>query len=173
MDLATGTARQLTSGRDVDSRPAWHPSGDRLALVRDNDHDTRIVVVDAASGTDVRTVDTPAIDLDPAFSPDGGTLYYTSGQAGTLDVWALDLVSGESRALDIYAHALAEMLAGARYPRNFSPNTLDIIRELPLPSPPLPGALERRDQRARDRDEAATPFRRQLCRARQAGRGPR
>ncbi len=99
MDLATGTARQLTQGRDMDSRPAWHPSGDRLALVRDNDHDTRIVVVDAASGDDIRTVDTPAIDLDPAFSPDGTTLYYTSGQAGTLDVWALDLATGESRAL--------------------------------------------------------------------------
>ena len=99
MDLATGTARQLTQGRDMDSRPAWHPSGDRLALVRDNDHDTRIAVVDAASGDDIRTVDTPAIDLDPAFSPDGATLYYTSGQAGTLDVWALDLTTGESRAL--------------------------------------------------------------------------
>ncbi len=99
MDLVTGTARQLTRGRDVDSRPAWHPSGDRLALVRDNDRDTRIVVADAASGTDIRTIDTPAIDLDPAFSPDGGTLYYTSGQAGTLDVWALDLATGESRAL--------------------------------------------------------------------------
>ena len=99
MDLATGTARQLTQGRDMDSRPAWHPSGDRLALVRDNDRDTRIVVVDAVSGDDIRTVDTPGIDLDPAFSPDGGTLYYTSGRAGTLDVWALDLESGESRAL--------------------------------------------------------------------------
>ena len=99
MDLATGTARQLTQGRDMDSRPAWHPSGDRLALVRDNDRDTRIVIVDAGSGADLRTIDTPAIDLDPAFSGDGGTLYYTSGQAGTLDVWALDLATGESRAL--------------------------------------------------------------------------
>lgn len=99
MDLATGTARQLTHGRDMDSRPAWHPSGDRLALVRDNDHDTRVVVVDAASGADIRTIDTPAIDLDPAFSPDGGTLYYASGQAGTLDIWALDLATGESQAL--------------------------------------------------------------------------
>lgn len=99
MDIETGTARQLTSGRDLDSRPAWHPSGDRIALVRDNDRDTRIVVVDAASGADLRTIDTPAIDLDPAFSPDGGTLYYTSGQAGTLDIWAMDLASGESRAL--------------------------------------------------------------------------
>ncbi len=99
MDLETGTARQLTRGRDVDSRPAWHPAGDRLALVRDNDRDTRIVVVDAAAGTVLRTIDTPAIDLDPAYSPDGGALYYTSGQAGTLDVWALDLESGEARAL--------------------------------------------------------------------------
>ncbi len=99
MDLATGTARQLTQGRDMDSRPAWHPSGDRLALVRDNDRDTRIVIVDAASGADLRTVNTPAIDLDPAFSADGGTLYYTSGQEGTLDVWALDLATGEPWAL--------------------------------------------------------------------------
>ena len=99
MDLATGTARQLTQGRDMDSRPAWHPSGDRLALVRDNDRDTRIVIVDAGSGVDLRTIDTPAIDLDPAFSGDGSTLYYTSGQAGTLDVWALDLATGASRAL--------------------------------------------------------------------------
>ena len=96
LDLETASARRLTSGPHVDSRPAWHPSGDRLALVRDNDHDTRIVIVDAATGTELRTIDTPALDLDPAFSPDGGTLHYTSGQAGTLDVWALDLATGES-----------------------------------------------------------------------------
>ena len=96
LDLDTGTARRFTNGPGMDSRPAWHPSGDRLAFVRDNDHDTRIVIVDAASGVEIRTIDTPALDLDPAFSPDGNTLYYTSGQAGTLDVWALDLATGES-----------------------------------------------------------------------------
>ena len=96
LDLDTGTARRFTTGPGMDSRPAWHPSGDRLAFVRDNDHDTRIVIADAASGEEIRTIDTPALDLDPAFSPDGGTLYYTSGQAGTLDVWALDLATGES-----------------------------------------------------------------------------
>ncbi len=96
LDLGTGTARRFTTGPGMDSRPAWHPSGDRLAFVRDNDHDTRIVVADAASGGEIRTIDTPALDLDPAFSPDGTTLYYTSGQAGTLDVWALDLGAGES-----------------------------------------------------------------------------
>jgi len=99
MDLDTRTARRLTSGRDVDSRPAWHPSGNRMAFVRDNDHDTRIVVVSANTGDLLRTVDSPAIDLDPAWSPDGNTLYYTSGEAGTLDVWALDLATGNAAAV--------------------------------------------------------------------------
>ncbi len=101
LDLETGTAQQLTRGGDVDSRPVWHPSGDRLAIVRDNDHDTRIVVVDAVSGREMRTIDTPTLDLDPAFSPDGNTLYYTSGQAGTLDVHALELTSGDSRPVTL------------------------------------------------------------------------
>ena len=96
LDLDTGTARRFTTGPGMDSRPAWHPSGDRLAFVRDNDRDTRIVIADAASGDELRTIDTPALDLDPAFSPNGSTLYYTSGQAGTLDVWALDLATGKS-----------------------------------------------------------------------------
>ncbi len=96
LDLNTGTARRFTTGPGMDSRPAWHPSGDRLAFVRDSDHDTRIVIADAASGDEIRTIDTPALDLDPAFSANGSTLYYTSGQAGTLDVWALDLATGES-----------------------------------------------------------------------------
>ena len=99
MDLETRTARRLTNGRDVDSRPAWHPSGNRIAFVRDNDHDTRIVVVSAATGDRLRTVDSPAIDLDPAWSADGNTLYYTSGEAGTLDVWALDLGTGNATAV--------------------------------------------------------------------------
>ena len=96
MDLESRTARRLTNGGDVDSRPAWHPSGNRIALVRDNDHDTGIVVVNARTGAELRTVDSPAIDLDPAWSADGGTLYYTSGRAGTLDVWALDLATDDA-----------------------------------------------------------------------------
>ena len=99
MDLESRAARQVTRGRDLDSRPAWHPSGNRLAIVRDNDHDTRIVVVGAESGEELRTIDSPALDLDPTYSPDGGTLYYVSGKAGTLDVRALDLATGEEVAV--------------------------------------------------------------------------
>lgn len=88
MDLETQTARRLTAGGAMDFRPAWDPASHRIAFVRDDGSDTGIVIVDADSGAELATVDTPALDLDPAWSADGGTLYYTSGRSGTLDVWA-------------------------------------------------------------------------------------
>lgn len=91
MDLESGTARRLTSGGGMDFRPAWSPAGDRIAFVRDDGADTRIVIADAQSGAELTVIDTPALDLDPAWQPDGNALFYTSGQAGTLDVWATDI----------------------------------------------------------------------------------
>ena len=99
MDLESRTARRLTTGRNLDARPAWHPSGNRIAFVRDNDHDTRIVVVSVNSGDELRTIDSPALDLDPVYSADGRTLFYSSAKAGTLDIWSVDLATGEEEAV--------------------------------------------------------------------------
>ncbi len=95
LDLTDGGARRLTSGAEMDARPAWSPDGGRVAFVRDDTRDTWIVVVDAATGAEVLRENTPAIELDPAFSADGERLYFASASAGTIDLWALDLASGE------------------------------------------------------------------------------
>lgn len=94
MDVESRQARRITSGSDVDSRPAWSPDGRSIAFVRDSNRDTAIWTLDPASGRERRLVDTPAIDLDPAFSADGTTLFYSSAEAGDLDLWQLDLASG-------------------------------------------------------------------------------
>lgn len=99
LDRETGIARQLTSGADVDSRPAWSPDGRQLAFVRDNSSETGIVSIDVATGAERVVAAEAGLDLDPAFSPDGKSLYWSSAVAGDLDLWRLDLASGSKTRL--------------------------------------------------------------------------
>ena len=94
VDLGTGAATRLTTGPDMDFRPSWSPDGRMIAFVRDNDHETAIVVVDVESGRELHTVDSPAIELDPVFTHDGSGLVYSSASAGTLDLWHVELATG-------------------------------------------------------------------------------
>ncbi len=100
LDLKTGIATRLTDSSSVDSRPRWSPSGDRLALVRDVGRDTSIVILNIADGSE-QIINTPTIELDPEFSADGKTLYYSSGRGDVLSLWQRDLASGTDEQLTV------------------------------------------------------------------------
>ena len=99
MELSTGVARRLTRGGGIDARPAWSPDAELVAFVRDDTRDTEIVWVAASTGAELGRVDSPGIELDPAFSADGTKIFYSSAEAegGTLDLWAVDVASGVRR----------------------------------------------------------------------------
>ncbi len=99
LDLEERTARRLTRGEHMDFRPAWSPSGDRIALVRDTGSEIYSVVVDAVSGEDLHVIRSEAIGLDPVFAPDGRSLLHSSAREGTLDLWRSDLETGEDARL--------------------------------------------------------------------------
>lgn len=101
LDLQTGSARRLTSGANLDSRPRWSADGKRLAFVRDMGTDTAVVVMDVESGRE-SVINSPTIELDPEFSADGANLFYTSGKGDVLSLWRRDLASGsEERLTDL------------------------------------------------------------------------
>jgi TolB protein len=108
-----GTAERLTTGRGLDSRPAWHPDGTRIAFVRDDTRNTDIIEIDRASGVERTLVGGPAAELDPAYSPDGRALYYASAETGDLEIYRLDLTTQQktrvtdARGLDLRPQPLS------------------------------------------------------------------
>lgn len=98
LDLETGVARQFTNGSGIDARPRWSPDSRVLAFVRDNGSDTSVILKHRANGAET-VINTPAIELDPAFSANGSALYYTSARSGTLAIWKRDLATGQDDEL--------------------------------------------------------------------------
>ena len=88
LDVQTGRATRITDGAEMDFRPAWSHDGSELAFVRDDSHDTWIVVRDLETAEE-RVINTPAIDLDPVFGPQG-EIIYSSAAAGRFDLWSDD-----------------------------------------------------------------------------------
>ena len=93
LDLETGRAERLTSGAYLDSRPRWSPDGTQLAFVRDYGTDTAVVVLDLSTGQET-LIDSPAIDLDPEFTADGASIYYSSGASGSLNLYRRHVETG-------------------------------------------------------------------------------
>ncbi len=98
LDTDSGIATQLTNAEGADSRPRWSADGKYIAFVRDYSYDTAVVIKEIK--TDKETViNSSAIELDPEFSGDGLSLYYTSGKSGSLEIYRRDIISGTEQKL--------------------------------------------------------------------------
>jgi len=77
-------------------RPVLSPDGRQIAFAAVGD----IYVVPATGGKPTNLTNDAALDTDPAWSPDGGTLVYSSDKGSMhLQLWARDMKSGQARQL--------------------------------------------------------------------------
>ena len=90
LDSKTKIAQRVTNGKNIDGRPRWSPDNRLIAFVRDSGEDSSIAILNLES-REVTIIDTPKIDLDPEFSPDGEWLYFSSAKSGTLNIWKYSL----------------------------------------------------------------------------------
>jgi len=99
VSVEDGRTRRVTAADAV--QPAWSPHGQRLAfwgLVKGSSR-RDVWTVPAAGGPPVPVTEDDAVDWSPAWSPDGGHLYFSSDRGGSMNLWrvALDETSGRVR----------------------------------------------------------------------------
>ncbi len=93
-----------------DLRPAWSPDGARLAFASnrhaasaDDAADFDLYTLEVASGTLARLTRDPGVADDPAFSPDGRRLYFTSTRdaprPASIELFVMPANGGEQRRL--------------------------------------------------------------------------
>ena len=109
--LRVTPARYTRKRRDFDStapqpvkgiiHPVASPDGSQIAFAALGD----IWTVPIAGGTPTRLTDDPFVDTDPAWSPDGTKIAFSSDRAGGMDIWVRDLKTGSDRRMSTLPNA--------------------------------------------------------------------
>lgn len=112
--MVSGETRQLTKGDFDDEEAAWSPDGTQIVFIsnrsedpdRNRNTDLWLIDADAKDAEPVRLTKNDTADASPAWSPDGGSIAYTSTDSEALPIYALeqltilDLASGQSTVVE-------------------------------------------------------------------------
>jgi len=98
-DLETGALKNLTQDEFYDSNPSWSPDGKQVLYNRRINAYDKIFMVDAADPSrKIQLTFGDSSDLQPSFSRDARTVYFTSDSAGGIfNLQSLSLDTGEIR----------------------------------------------------------------------------
>ncbi|MBN1307885.1 MAG: PD40 domain-containing protein [Chitinispirillaceae bacterium] len=90
----------------------WSPDGKRIAFSFFDRHDRKIGLFDTANGSCTVLCDTDHDERDPAFSPDGGSLYFSSDRTGIFNLYRYEFATGKlQRITNVTGGAFAPSVA--------------------------------------------------------------
>ena len=81
--------------------PRWSPDGSRLAITVMEGGQTDIFVIPAEGGPGFTLTSDPLDDLAPAWSRDGGHVYFTSRRSGSWQIWRKALDDGATEMVTV------------------------------------------------------------------------
>lgn len=88
--------------------PVWSPDGKVIAFGYSIAQNQHLATVNA-DGSDLKISSTEHDSRNPAYSPDGKTLYYADDRSGIFNIYAMDVATGQSRRV-------SNVLGGAYLP---------------------------------------------------------
>jgi Tol biopolymer transport system component len=97
LELASGSVRQLTDDRSADIHPTWSPDSRSIAFSTDRDGtdfdrltygNMELAIIDVAT-SQIRTLDlfADAKHINPAYSPDGNSIFFIADRNGFSDIY--------------------------------------------------------------------------------------
>ena len=97
IDTVTGELQLLFDSPHVDGYPRWFPDGRRVAFHQiDEDRESRILIADfSRDDADPLPITGGPFDIEPAPSPDGSLLAYSTSGEGGQDIAILDIASDD------------------------------------------------------------------------------
>ena len=119
-DLQQNQLRRLTSDAFADLQPAWSPDGRRLAFATDRFTSDiaklsfgayQVGVLDVASGRVERLVSAPGKQINPHWSPDGGSIYFISDREGVSNVYRATSSGGDTSQITTIATGVSGITA--------------------------------------------------------------
>lgn len=99
--VGSATDPHFDSLQFLNAAGAWSADGTKLALAALEAGRPVIAIIDPQSGKSLREVPLPGLDdaINPAFSPDGGSIVFSGSQGGFVDLYLVSLSSGKVEAL--------------------------------------------------------------------------
>ncbi|MBV8466523.1 MAG: Tol-Pal system protein TolB [Burkholderiales bacterium] len=96
-DVYTGSRNIVANFKGSNSGPTFAPNGHTMAVTLSIDGISQIYVLDG--GSKRRLMQTPAIDTEANFSPDGGQIAFTSDRGGSPQIYLVPATGGNAQRL--------------------------------------------------------------------------